>query len=428
MVTPIDPANDGKTPEEDRGALVAAAGEGSGRLEVDIADGQLPPSRRARIDEDAAVSHEDIKQTVLKYKRKNGITYDVVYGEEESVGQGGESPLGINLATVKVKNAHTLLTHYYELANGGEAYRGRPPTASDQVIIVKSILDEAAATTTKTNVQRNDVLLFVADKLVNITDKKRLKYYKARINNGARPLKLTFFRPSEGEEEEPEEEDAMELDPSEALYVTKYEPPEETSAKPKAATGASSKEERQTRRERLQRRLEELEILHVETSTELSELRAQDGILDAGKPNEQEGEKISVKGDEDFIIPPHIRYYPPKKLSRKKLPALNEACNKVENLLRQRTVMSKEADKIRDVTKQAQMRLELKNKELEAFDDKINPTLEEVKLIEMEIQDNWKTMYLKLKGEHTLCVSLSLVIFHHAHHLGCLIFHLHRLL
>ena len=89
--------------------------------------------------------------------------------------------------------------------------------------------------------------------------------------------------------------------------------------------------------------------------------------------------------------------------------------------------MSKEADKIRDVIKQAQMRLELKNKELEAFDDKISPTLEEVKLTEMEIQDNWKTMYLKLKGEHT-CVSLSLVIFHHAHQLGFLIFHLHRLL
>ena len=41
--------------------------------------------------------------------------------------------------------------------------------------MVKTISDDACDTT-RDNVKTNDVLLFVNDKLVNITDKKRLKY------------------------------------------------------------------------------------------------------------------------------------------------------------------------------------------------------------------------------------------------------------
>ena len=92
-------------------------------------------------------------------------------------------------------------------------------------------------------------------------------------------------------------------------------------------------------------------------------------------------------------------YYPPMKLRRKKLPALNEACVRVENLLRQRMVIDKEADKVRAVVEQAQDRLQFKEKELERTDGKIAPALEEMKYIEMDILDTWKVMYLKLKGE-----------------------------
>ncbi|KAL7535057.1 hypothetical protein ACHAXR_006238 [Thalassiosira sp. AJA248-18] len=365
-----------------------------------------PPAKRARTDdEDAAAASQlaSVQQAVLKYKRKKGTTYDVIYDEEEPAApagqqqKGGENVFGIKIAAIKVKNAHSFLIHFFEVAFG-EKYRGRPPTASDQAIVVESILDTAPAKT-KMSVQRNDVLLFIDDKLVNITDKKRLKYYRARLNNSTRPMKLTFFRPSEGVEERDDEE--MELDPSEALYVTKYEPAGSLhipASKQKAST-VSTLDDRQTRRAVLERRLEEFESLHAETSAELKELRAQDGldeISEAKKLNQTE-KPICVKGDEAFVIPSHIMYYPPMKLRRKKVPALNEACNKVENLLRHRTMIDNEADKIRGVVKQGQRRLDLKDKELEALDEKMAPELEQVKLIEMEVQDNWKAMYLKLK-------------------------------
>mmetsp|Transcript_10489 Transcript_10489/g.18945 ORF Transcript_10489/g.18945 Transcript_10489/m.18945 type:complete len:730 (-) Transcript_10489:135-2324(-) len=394
--------------DDDGGA--AGGDEDEAKVNDNNDDDEGPPAKRARTavavdaaaqelddeDETPIGPNLDVQQAVLKYKRKKGTTYDFIYVEEEESGQGGKNNFGIKLAAVKVRNAHSFLTHFYQAALG-DKYRGRPPTASDQAIIVESILDTAPATV-KTSVQRNDVLLFIDEKLVNITDKKRLKYYKSRLNNGARPLKLTFFRPSEGVEEPDEEE--TELDPSEALYVTKYEPPEIQTpiSKPKAASANSTKADRQARRALLERRMEELELLHVETSTELSELRTYDGILD-GKSKEGEG-KLSVKGDEDFAIPSHIMYYPPMKLRRKKLPALNEACNKVENLLRQRMMIDNEADKIRAVVEQSQRRLNLKDKELEALDKQIAPALEQLKFIEMEVQDNWKTMFLKLKDYH----------------------------
>ena len=148
-----------------------------------------------------------------------------------------------------------------------------------------------------------------------------------------------------------------------------------------------------------------MELLHVETSTELNELRTMDGSLVASKETttaalkEMGGEKLKVKVDEDFVIPRHIMYYPPAKIRRKETPALNQACNKVENLLRQRMAVDKEKDKINDTMKEAQMRLDLKDKELKALDEKMSPALEQLKLLEMEVKDNWKTMYLKLKGK-----------------------------
>lgn len=143
----------------------------------------------------------------------------------------------------------------------------------------------------------------------------------------------------------------------------------------------------------------------METSTELNELRAMDGILVGRKGpttaalKDMGGEKLKVKGDEDFDIPRHIKYHPPVKLRRKEMPALNQACNKVENLLRQRMAIDREKDKIRDTMQEAQMKLDLKNMELKALDEKMLPALEQVKLLEMEVKDNWKTMYLKLKGK-----------------------------
>ena len=149
-----------------------------------------------------------------------------------------------------------------------------------------------------------------------------------------------------------------------------------------------------------------MELLHVETSNELNELRAMDGILVGSKGTttaaikDTEGEKLKVhKGDEDFVIPRHIMYYPPAKIRRKEMPALNQACNKVENLLRQRMAVDREKDKIRDMMKEAQMRLDLKDMELKALDEKMLPALEQLKLLEMEVKDNWKVMYLKLKGK-----------------------------
>lgn len=73
--------------------------------------------------------------------------------------------------------------------------------------------------------------------MVNITDKKRLKYYKARLNNGSRPLRLTFFRPDEGEEEEPNDSD----EDVTGLYITKYEPPENPTPPPAQASPVKEK-------------------------------------------------------------------------------------------------------------------------------------------------------------------------------------------
>ena len=363
-----------------------------------------PPAKRARItaevdDAEDAPATFDVQRAVLKYKRKKGTIYDVTFTEEEApASQGGNTAFGIQLAAIKVKNANSLLPHVFEMAIG-ERYRGRPPTASDQSIIVQSILDGACATA-QMNVQRNDFLFLMDDKLVNITDKKRLKYYRARLNNGARPMKLTFFRPSEEDEEDPDEEDEIELHPTEAVYATKYEPPSgDTPSKKEAIMGNKTIDERSSRRALLERRLQELEILQVETSMELTQLRTADGISDLDNAEGEHDELPSIKGDEDFAIPPHIMYYPPMKLRRKKLPALNEACVRVENLLRQRMVIDKEADKVRAVVEQAQDRLQFKEKELERTDGKIAPALEEMKYIEMDILDTWKVMYLKLKGE-----------------------------
>ena len=172
-----------------------------------------------------------------------------------------------------------------------------------------------------------------------------------------------------------------------------------------------------------------MELLHVETSNELNELRAMDGILVGSKGTttaaikDTEGEKLKVhKGDEDFVIPRHIMYYPPAKIRRKEMPALNQACNKVENLLRQRMAVDKEKDKIRDTMKEAQMRLDLKDMELKALDEKMLPALEQLKLLEMEVKDNWKVMYLKLKGKcgflflfsNCICACFSYQPFTHA--------------
>ena len=72
---------------------------------------------------------------------------------------------------------------------------------------------------------------------MNITDKKRLKFYKARLNNGSRPLRLTFFRPDEGGDEEPDvcDEDVT------GSYITKYVPPENPTPLPAQASPVKEK-------------------------------------------------------------------------------------------------------------------------------------------------------------------------------------------
>ncbi len=155
--------NDGGVVGVGEAVAAAAAGVGGddnisfppGGLDVAVAtaedddvDDDAPPTKRARVDDNAAVDNEvendpallgpfpDVQQAVLKYKQKRGTVYDITFGEEDSSGQQGtDSPFGIKLITVKVKHAHSLIPHYYQMARG-EQYRGRPPSASDQAIIV----------------------------------------------------------------------------------------------------------------------------------------------------------------------------------------------------------------------------------------------------------------------------------------------------
>lgn len=375
-------------------------------------DGRPPAAKRARttVNADAnAVPERDLRQAILKYKRRKGATYDLVLSAEQRRQQqqqrGGEAPLGIGLAAVALRNAHSYLSHRYETAFG-EAYRGRPPTASHRALVVDSILASAPGAVAS-GVRRGDVLLFVNERLVNITDKKPLKYYRARINNhGDKPLKLTFFRSSEEGAEASEEEEEAELD------RPWKNPPGPLTKLQKSALGVDAAEQaRQARRAVLERRLEELEALQVEASAELAELRERDGIIDwkategddEGAPAAAGNERrinalfTSAKGEEDYVVPPHILYFPPVRARRKELPALNDACNRVENLLRKRMRVDGEVARVRNVVAQARRQLDAREEELAALDESFAPALEALKHVEMEVQDGWKIMYLKLK-------------------------------
>lgn len=72
-------------------------------------------------------------------------------------------------------------------------------------------------------------------------------------------------------------------------------------------------------------------------------------------------------------------YYPPMKLRRKKSPSLNDACNRVENMLRRRTAMEREAGRHRDAIEVARARLEAKEGEMAGHDGRMGPALERVK-------------------------------------------------
>jgi len=352
---------------------------------------------------------KEIQMTVAKYKIQQGFTYSVTYESKidgDSTNNGG-APFGIHFASVRVKHAHTYLTEYF-VGPSGEKYRGRPPTPSDSAIIVESLFENAPPET-KLRVRPHDILLFIDDRLVNLTDKKRLKYYMARLNKDTRPMKLTFFRPEDGEVEVDEEEDGK-LDRSDdAGFIPRQEEDgsiritigdSKSKSTPKSKDG-KMKSEREKRIKLLENRLEQFETLLVETSSELHELRRIDGVTTMRSVIGERKEGVFVnEGDQDddeVVIPPHIMYYPPAKVRRKKIQALNNACNAVESILRQRQMIDKEADKIRVVVNEAQSRLDIKERELKALDEKLAPALEQVKFIEMEVKDNWKTMYLKLK-------------------------------
>lgn len=352
---------------------------------------------------------KEIQMTVAKYKIQQGSTYSVTYESKidgDSTNNGG-APFGIHFASVRVKNAHTYLTEYF-VGPSGEKYRGRPPTPSDSAIIVESLFENAPAET-KMRVRPYDILLFIDDRLVNLTDKKRLKYYIARLNKDTRPMKLTFFRPEDGEVEVDEEEDGK-LDRSDDAGFTPRQEEggsiritigdNKSKSTPKGKEG-KVKSEREKRIKLLEARLEQFETLLVETSSELHELRRIDGVTTTKSVIEERKEGVFVndddQDDDEVVIPPHIMYYPPAKVRRKKIQALNDACNAVESILRQRQMIDKEADKIRVVVNEAQSRLDIKELELKALDEKLAPALEQVKFIEMEVKDNWKTMYLKLK-------------------------------
>ncbi|KAL7460608.1 hypothetical protein ACHAXS_001052, partial [Conticribra weissflogii] len=399
-------------------------GEGeTADLEADISyatDHSNQPTKRPReevtTDNDESVApspkkrppSKEIQMTIAKYKMQKGSTYSVTYESEIDWNstKDGSAPFGIHFASVRVKNAHMYLTEYF-VGPSGEKYRGRPPSQSDSAIIVESLFDNAPRET-KLHVRPHDILLFIDDRLVNLTDKKRLKYYMARLNKDTRPMKLTFFRPEDGEVDVNEEED-IKLDRSDDAGFT---PRQEEDGSIRITTGDSKaksvskfkdgkvKSEREKRIKLLEARLEQLESLLVETSSELHELRRMEGVTTLISIDDERKEGVVVdddQEDDEVAIPPHIMYYPPAKVRRKKIQALNDACNAVESILRQRQMIDKEADKIRAVVNEAQSRLDIKERELTALDQKLAPALDRVKFIEMEVKDNWKTMYLKLK-------------------------------
>ena len=72
---------------------------------------------------------------------------------------------------------------------------------------------------------------------------------------------------------------------------------------------------------------------------ELSELRKKDGIYEDFDDDSKEGEICNgnkeIREEDDFVIPAVIHYYLPQKIRRKKIKSLNDACNNVEDILRQ---------------------------------------------------------------------------------------------
>ncbi|KAL7548453.1 hypothetical protein ACHAWF_011740 [Thalassiosira exigua] len=432
-----------------------------------------PPTKRARTSSPPAAAAPPIdpaiRLAVLRYKRRRGRAYSVTYDSTEPrgpVGSGGygptspgsgefHHPLGIVLSAVRVRKAHNCVAAVYPLANAGAEYKGRPPAPSDQSIMVRGLTD-SASDLTRERVKEHDVLVFVDDRLVNVTDKKRVKYFRSKVNGAGRPLKLTFFRPEGDEDDDDDEDEDMEgeegkkkelteaeldelasaapaeLEPTEGFVLgSTYEPPkEDPPPEAKSLVSVATREERDARREVLERRMREFESLRAEASAELASLRARDGLDEAsmelaaaassgtgtgtgmGKGGEGDagGEDLpkkvvagrplpAVKGTEPYAIPPHIPYYPPTRVRRKNYKSLDEACRRVENLLRQRSMVDAEAERVRETIRVDEKRLKVREQEMEEIEERVAPALEQVKFLEMEVADNWKGMYLKLKGE-----------------------------
>eukprot|EP01082_Thalassiosira_pseudonana_P011940 g10513.t1.2.5e17418b g10513 g10513.t1 contig4:2024165-2025796(+) len=327
----------------------------------------------------------DVEMAVTKYRRQKGTTYTVTFTEvpnqDPSTKADRDKPFGIILSSTKCHKAHSSLTNIYEDAFN-EGYRGRPPSRSNEAVIVTGITDTAEEQS-KAKVQRNDILLFHDGRLVNLTEKKPLKFYLARFSKDTRPMSLTFFRPAEGAVEPLEEE-------SEDEVVKGASKQGESSAKKKTANPVTK-----NRRMILENRLSELESLVAETSAELTRLRMKDG--EYYDNNLAEGYSKSKTGDEEVIIPPHIMYCPPTKVRRKQIPELDDACQIVERFLHQRQFIEMDVEKIRAVIDEAQNRLTTKGRELQELDRQMAPALDQIKLLEMDVKDNWKKMYLKLK-------------------------------
>eukprot|EP00804_Cyclotella_cryptica_P029861 CCRYP_010769-RC/>CCRYP_010769-RC protein AED:0.29 eAED:0.29 QI:174/1/1/1/0.8/0.66/6/145/688 len=377
----------------------ASVGEGTVDNRLNEETTYSPSAKRARTSTSPTTEHthvttDDIPTALLKYKRKHGSTYSITYTTRHHCNADtnvlNDTPFGIRLAAVPVKNGHSHLIHYYETAFGVK-YRGRPPSQSHHAIVVASLVDTASAET-RTKVRPRDVLLFVDKYLVNITDKKRLKYYLAKLRQPVLPLTLTFFRPGEGAIESLGEQSGMN-------QLKKCDV--STKAFGKSLHSGTAND---SRRIILERRLAELEALHIETAAELGTLCKNDQLTigDNGNDIAVADGSDPTNDEEELVIPPHVMYYPPTKIRRKSIRGLDEACNTVEHILRQRRLIEREVDKIRAVVKEAQSRLVTKESQLGEMDEQLAAPLEEIKSLEMEVIDKWKKMYLKLKAYYEL--------------------------
>ncbi|KAL7522838.1 hypothetical protein ACHAWX_007548 [Stephanocyclus meneghinianus] len=377
------------------GDVSASVGEVAAHDGLHNGAASSPSNKRARTwssptadDTDVAF---DVHAALVKHKRKHGSTYSVTYTEHQACNVDPNmlthAPFGIRLEAVQLKNCHSHLIHYYETAFGVK-YRGRPPSQSDHAIVVAS-LNDTASPETRTKVRPHDVLLFIDKYLVNITDKKKIKYYLAKLRQPTLPFTLTFFRPAEGELESLREQPP-------ANHLAQLAASAKT-----VANSLNSRESNDSRRSILERRLAELEALHIETAAELHALREHDK-LNIGDDGNHITDGSDAKIQEELVIPPHIPYYPPMKIRRKSVPGLHQACNTVEQILRHRRIIEKEADKIRAVVKEAQSRIVSKESQLREMDRQLDAPLEEIKAIEMQVNDKWKEMYLKLKTYYQL--------------------------